>query len=136
MNTFLSIVQILIFTGLVGTAFYFGFKKFKEIYSNIMLGKPETINTTLGFRLKSMFLIAFGQKKMFKLTFAALLHLVIYVSFCITQIELIEIFLDGFTAGHRRIFHLAEGTFFQSIYVFAISFIEFLTLLIVSTNQN
>ena len=129
MNTFLSIVQILIFGGLVGTTFYFGFKKFKEIYSNIMLGKPETINTTLGFRLKSMFLIAFGQKKMFKLTFAALLHLVIYVSFCITQIELIEIFLDGFTAGHRRIFHLAEGTFFQSIYVFAISFIEFLTLL-------
>jgi heterodisulfide reductase subunit C len=66
---------------------------------------------------------------MFKLTFAAMLHLVIYVSFVITQIELVEIFLDGFTAGHRRIFHLAEGTFFQPIYVFAIGFIEFLSLL-------
>lgn len=57
-----------------------------------------------------MLLIAFGQKKMFKLTFAALLHLVIYASFVITQIELIEIFLDGLTAGHRRIFHLVEGS--------------------------
>jgi heterodisulfide reductase subunit C len=76
-----------------------------------------------------MLLIAFGQKKMFKLTFAALLHLVIYASFVITQIELIEIFLDGLTAGHRRIFHLVESTSFQSVYVFAISFIEFLTVL-------
>jgi len=125
----LDILQILLFTAMVGTSFYIGFRKFKEIYDNIMMGKPEHINSSFGFRLKSMLLIALGQKKMFKLTFAAMLHMVIYVSFVITQIELVEIFIDGFTAGHRRIFHLSEGTFFQPIYVFAISFIEFLTLL-------
>ncbi len=125
----LDILQILLFTTLVGVSFYIGFRKFKEIYDNIMMGKPEHINTTLGFRIKNMLLIALGQKKMFKLTFAALLHLVIYASFVITQIELIEIFIDGFSAGHRRIYHLAEGTFFQSFYVFVISFIEFLSLL-------
>jgi heterodisulfide reductase subunit C len=126
---FFSILQIVFFIALVGTSFYIAFRKFKEIYDNIMMGKPEHINSTLGFRIKSMLLIAFGQKKMFKLTFAALLHLVIYASFVITQIELIEIFLDGLTAGHRRIFHLVESTSFQSVYVFAISFIEFLTVL-------
>jgi len=126
---FFSILQIVFFIALVGTSFYIAFRKFKEIYDNIMMGKPEHINSTLGFRIKSMLLIAFGQKKMFKLTFAALLHLVIYASFVITQIELIEIFLDGLTAGHRRIFHLVEGSSLQAVYVFAISFIEFLTVL-------
>lgn len=127
--TFLSIVQILLFLALTGTTFFFAFKKFKEIYDNIMMGQPETIPTSLGFRIKSMLLIAFGQKKMFKLTFSALLHLVIYVSFVITQIELIEIFIDGLTAKHRILYHAFEGTLLESLYVFVINFIEFLSLM-------
>ena len=126
---FFTIVQILLFIGLVGTSFFVAFRKFKEIYDNIMLGKPEQINTTLGFRIKSMLLIALGQKKMFKLTFPALLHLVIYVSFIITQIELIEIFIDGLFGTHRFLYHLFEGSFLESLYVFTINFIEILSLL-------
>ena len=38
----------------------------------------------------------FGQKKMFKRWIPAIFHLFIYVAFLFTQIELIEIFIDGF----------------------------------------
>lgn len=127
--SFFTIVQIIFFIALVGTSFYIAFSKYKEIYDNIMRGKPEHINSTFGFRLKSMLLIAFGQKKMFQRPFAALLHLVIYVSFLITQIELIEIFIDGFTGQHRILYHAFQDTFLESLYVFVINFIEILSLL-------
>lgn len=125
-----TILQIILFLALSGTTAFFAFKKFKEIYDNIQMGQPEKINTSLAFRLKSMLLIAFGQKKMFKITFPALLHLVIYVSFVITQIELIEVILDGITGQHRILFHyLFQGNFTEGIYRFVISFIEVLSLL-------
>lgn len=124
------IVQTILFIAVTIGAFYIAFKKFKEIYDNVNLGKPEHINSTLGFRLKSMLLVAFGQKKMFKITFPAFLHLAIYVAFLITQIELLEIIIDGFTAGHRRIFHLIHNIpFLKFIYKFTIGSIEAISLL-------
>ncbi len=125
----LTLIQIILFILLAGTSGYIAFKKFKEIYDNIHRGRPEIIHSSLGFRLKSMLLVAFGQKKMFKLTVPAFLHLIIYASFVITQIELIEIFLDGLTGSHRILYHAFEGSFMQSIYVFVINFIEVLSLL-------
>lgn len=128
--TFLTIVQIILFIALVGASFFIAFRKFKEIYDNIMMGQPEKINSTLGFRLKSMFLVAFGQKKMFKITFPALLHLVIYLSFVITQIELIEIFIDGLTGAHRILYHAFLGsTFLHILYLTVINTIEILSIL-------
>jgi heterodisulfide reductase subunit C len=125
-----TILQIVAFLAISGTVAYIGFKKFKEIYDNIMLGRPEHIDSTLSFRLKSMFLVAFGQKKMFRITFPAMLHLVIYASFCITQIELLEIILDGATGQHRILYHyLFQGNILGEFYRFVISFIEVLSLL-------
>jgi heterodisulfide reductase subunit C len=127
---FFSIVQIILFLTISGLTFYFAFRKFKEIYDHIRMGKDETIPTSTGFRLKSMLLIALGQKKMFKLTFAALLHLVIYVSFVITQIELIEILIDGATGHHRILFQAIENVPALAIaYRGIIGFIEVLSLL-------
>src|SRR5208282_4157500 len=83
-----------------------------------------------GERFKTMMLVAFGQKKMFKRPVAALLHLTIYVSFLITQIELIEIFIDGAFGTHRFIFHAWEHIpVLNGLYVFTINFIEVLSLL-------
>ncbi len=126
----LSIVQIILFLSVSGFTFFFAFRKFKEIYDNIMLGKPEKIDSSFGFRMQKMLLVAFGQKKMFRLTFAAMLHLVIYVSFVITQIELIEILIDGATGHHRIIFHAIENSpALELIYRGIVSFIEILSLL-------
>jgi heterodisulfide reductase subunit C len=75
-------------------------------------------------RFKTMALVALGQKKMFTRPIAAFLHLALYVSFVITQIELVEIIADGFS-GQHRMFYFYLGSF----YVFMVSFIEILSLL-------
>jgi heterodisulfide reductase subunit C len=71
-----------------------------------------------------MLLVALGQKKMFTRPIPALLHLALYASFVITQIELIEILVDGMSGSHR-FFQNSLGGF----YTFVISFIEVLSVL-------
>lgn len=96
-----------------------------------MLGRKEDLTDNPGERLKRMLLIALGQKKMFKNITPAVLHLMIYVGFVITQIELIEIFIDGVTGHHRIIYHVVEGIpALRGLYVFTISFIEFLSVFV------
>ncbi|MFO0323368.1 MAG: 4Fe-4S dicluster domain-containing protein [Bacteroidota bacterium] len=96
----------------------------KKIRRNILLGKSIVINNHKGERFKTMLLVAFGQKKMFNRPIPAILHLFLYVAFVITQIELIEIVVDGLT-NHHRIFRPALGSF----YTFMISLIEVLSVL-------
>jgi len=72
-----------------------------------------------------MLLVAFGQKKMFNRPIPAILHFIFYVAFIITQIELIEVFIDGFTGAHRFFYHAGLGAF----YTFVISSIEVLSVL-------
>lgn len=125
-----AIISSACFVIFVGMAFFFAYRGFHNVYRNIMLGRPEDLAGNKGERFKTMMLVAFGQKKMFKRPIAALLHLVIYSSFIITQIELIEIFIDGIFGTHRFIFHAWENTpALKALYVFAISFIEVLSLL-------
>ena len=95
-----------------------------QIRANIMLGLPLDRTDNKAERWKTMLLVAFGQKKMFQRIIPALLHLAIYAAFVITQIELIEIFVDG-VSGQHRIFRSSLGGF----YTFMISFIEILSLL-------
>lgn len=122
-------VQPIIFAIIVLIVFGFAGKKYYQIYKNINLGKAFEIKGDVGQRIKNVLLIAFGQKKMFKDVFPAVLHLTIYSAFLITQIELIEIFIDGFTGKHRILYQLfgTEG-FFSGLYVFVVSLIEFLSL--------
>jgi hypothetical protein len=61
---------------------------------------------------------------MFTRPIPALLHLALYASFVITQIELIEILVDGLSGSHR-FFQTSLGGF----YTFMISFIEVLSVL-------
>jgi heterodisulfide reductase subunit C/nitrate reductase gamma subunit len=116
--------QTLLFILISGLAFWFAFKGFSRVYRNIHLGKPETINDQKDQRWRNVFLIALGQKKMFKLTFPATLHLFIYVAFLFTQIELIEIFVDGIFHQHRFF-----APFLGGLYTFTISLIEILSVL-------
>lgn len=95
-----------------------------KIRSNILLGRDVDRTDKSSERWKTMALVALGQKKMFSRPIPALLHLAIYAAFIITQIELIEIIVDGLS-GHHRIFREALGGF----YTFMISFIEILSLL-------
>ena len=114
------VIFILLFAG--GTAFFlFNARKVKR---NILLGRDVDRKDRPVERLKIMTLVALGQKKMFAKPVPAILHLFLYAAFVITQIELIEIVVDG-ASGNHRIFRPFLGGF----YTFMISFIEILSVL-------
>ena len=127
----LLIIQTVLFIILSGVATFLAFKGYRRVYKYIKLGKAEDLSDHPEQRWRNMFLVALGQKKMFKNMIPAILHVFIYVGFVITQIELVEIFIDGFTAHHRIIYHAVEHiTVLRDIYVFAISTIEFLSIFV------
>jgi heterodisulfide reductase subunit C len=117
-------IQQLVFLVVSGLVFYIAFKKYKLIYRNILLGKPQIINDRKNERWKNVLLIAFGQKKMFKNMIPAIFHLFIYVAFLLTQIELIEILIDGISGKHRVFANILGG-----FYSFLLNSIEVLSLL-------
>ena len=91
----------IIFSLLTLLAFGLFVKKISEIRSAILLGKATFLNDKPLQRWKNVFLLALGQKKMFRNPIVALLHLIIYIGFIIINIELIEIILDGLMGTHR-----------------------------------
>lgn len=123
-------IQSIIFALVVLAAFGFAGKKYFQLYKNIKLGKDKEIKGDVAQRIKNVLLIAFGQKKMFKDLGPALLHFAVYAAFLVTQIELIEIFIDGFTGEHRILLNaFGNEGFLHGLYVFVISLIELLSIL-------
>lgn len=74
-------------------------------------------------RWTRVFLIALGQKKMFKRPVPAILHLFVYVGFVIINIEVLEITVDGLFGSHRIL-----APWLGNIYGGFITFFEFLAL--------
>ena len=116
-------IQQLIFLILLGVVSFLAFKSYRHIYRSIMLGKAMAITGDSGARWKNVLLVAFGQKKMFKRIIPAVLHLFIYVAFLFTQIELVEIIIDGVFGQHRFFANVLGG-----LYTLIINSIEFLSL--------
>ncbi len=117
-------ISSIVFGVLLIAGFGFFLWNINKIRYNINLGRDIDRSDNSSERWKTMILVAFGQKKMFKRPIPALLHLAIYAAFIITQIELIEIVFDGVTGSHRA-FRSSLGGF----YTFIISFIEILSVL-------
>ncbi len=120
-------IQLILFAIVTATAFYLAGRNFLKIRRNILLGKDEPEHSSTassGERWRNVLLVAFGQKKMFSRPIPAIFHFFIYAAFLLTQVELLEIFVDGFTGKHRA-FSGALGGF----YTFIISLIELLSLL-------
>lgn len=117
-------LQQILFILVTVIAFTWATRRFLRIRRNIFLGKDEVIAGNTNTRWRNVLLVAFGQKKMFKNLLPAVFHFFIYAAFVITQIELIEIFVDGFFGVHR-IFAPYLGGF----YTFIISVIEVLSVL-------
>ncbi len=125
-------LQPIIFIAITAAAFWLAGKNFLKIRRNILLGKETPDGDPLGAggrgnsseRWRNVLLIAFGQQKMFVRPIPAILHFFIYAAFLLTQIELIEILLDGVTGNHRML-----GASLGGFYTFIISFIEILSVL-------
>ncbi len=117
-------VQSIVFAVVALLALGFAYFQFSRVRANVLLGKEEEVTGPTGERMKNMLLVAFGQKKMFKRLIPAVLHLMLYVAFVFTQIELIEIFIDGIFGVHRWFLGPLGG-----LYNVVISTIELLSIL-------
>lgn len=113
----------IIFLIILALVFYFAFGKFYQIKKNIDLGMDEKITGNKNERIKRLLLIALGQKKMFERWVPGVFHFFIYVAFILTQIELIEILIDGIFGKHR-FFVDKIGV----LYPIIINFIEMLSI--------
>jgi heterodisulfide reductase subunit C/uncharacterized membrane protein YhaH (DUF805 family) len=117
-------LQSILFIIVASLAIGFAVRQFLKIRRNILLGKPEDLHLNAAVSWRNVLLVSFGQQKMFKRWIPAVLHLFLYVAFVITQIELIEIFIDGIFGQHRFFADKLGG-----FYTFMISFIEVLSVL-------
>lgn len=97
----MQIVQQILFAIVAATAIWLFSRNIGRIRRNILLGRPADYNDHKGLRWKNVFLLAFGQKKMFKKPLVAFMHFIIYAGFIIINIEVLEIILDGILGTHR-----------------------------------
>ena len=117
-------LQPIVFGLVALAAFGYAGLQFSKIRRNILLGQDEPFTGDRGQAWRNVLLIAFGQQKMFKRWIPALFHFFIYAAFLLTQIELIEIFIDGLSGQHRFFAPILGG-----FYTFLIGLIEILSLL-------
>ncbi|HMG66266.1 MAG TPA: (Fe-S)-binding protein [Chitinophagaceae bacterium] len=121
----MQVVQQIIFIALAAFAIGFFARNIKKVRRNILLGRDEDYSDHRSKRWKNLLLIAFGQKKMFRNPFVAIMHFFIYAGFIIINIEVLEIVIDG-GLGKHRLFSGALGGF----YTFLIDGFEVLAVLV------
>src|SRR5687768_1027895 len=108
----MQLAQQILFLLLSAVAIWMFARKAKQISRNINLGRDEAINDDKPRRWRNMFLLAFGQKKMFRKPLPAVLHFFVYAGFIIINIEVLEIILDGIFGTHR-VFAAPLGGLYQ-----------------------
>jgi len=106
-----ALAQQIAFLIVLGAAGYFIRRRVLRIRNNIRLGKKNDITDHPSQRLSNLFLVAFGQKKMFKRFIPAFLHFFIYSGFLIINLEVLEFMIDGMLGTHR-IFAPVLGRFY------------------------
>jgi len=119
----MSIVFQILFVACSGFASWLFAKNIMQIRRNILLGKDEDLSDNKPLRRKNLLLLALGQKKMFKNSLVAVMHLIIYAGFIIINAEVLEIILDGIMGTHRLFFPFLGG-----FYTFLINFFEILAV--------
>ncbi|QMW02177.1 4Fe-4S dicluster domain-containing protein [Spirosoma foliorum] len=97
----MEIIQQILFVVALGATGWYIAKRVRLIAQAIKLGRPENRYDHPDERLKTMLLVAFGQKKMFTNLLVGIMHFVIYAGFLIVNLEVLEIILDGILGTHR-----------------------------------
>ncbi len=121
----MAMILEILFAIITGAAFFLFGKNLLAIRRNILIGKDQALNDQPGRRWKNVFLLALGQKKMFRNPLVAILHLIVYLGFIIINIELLEIIVDGVTGSHR-----AFAPYLGSCYDLLINGFEILAALV------
>ena len=116
------------FIALLGGAIFWFSKNVGRIRRNILLGRDVDRSDNASGRRANMLRVAFGQSKMQARPIAGFLHFIIYASFLIINIEVLEIIIDGIFGTHRYFAHFLGGT-----YDVIISFFEILAVATIVT---
>lgn len=119
----MQIIQQILFIALAAIAIWLFAKNIGIIRRNIFLGRDEDLSDNPSQRWKNLFLLAFGQKKMFRNPLVAVLHFIVYAGFVIINLEVLEIVLDGMLGTHRLFL-----PYLGSLYTFLINSFEILAL--------
>lgn len=117
-----------LFVLVLGAAIYFFAKHVGAIRRNILLGRDVDRSDRKSDRLNNMLRVAFGQSKMQARPVAGILHFIIYASFLIINIEVLEIVIDGIFGTHRFF-----APFLGAAYEPIISFFEILAVATIIT---
>jgi len=88
----------IIFVALLGGGIFWFSKNVGRIRRNILLGRDIDRSDNASGRRANMLRVAFGQSKMQARPIAGFLHFIIYASFLIINIEVLEIIIDGILA--------------------------------------
>jgi len=116
-------VQQIVFVVVLAVTIYVVARRARSIARNIRMGQGELSGDRPAERARNMLLVAFGQKKMFKRPWRALLHLFVYVGFLVINIEILEFVVDGI-AGTHRIF----APYLGGLYPVLMNIFEFLAV--------
>ena len=111
---------------IVGVASYLLYRRISRIRANILLGRDTDRTDRTAERWKTMLLVAFGQKKMFKRIIPAFFHLLIYVGFIVINLEVLEFVLDGLLGTHRLFV-----PFLGDFYAVPLNIFEFLAVAVI-----
>jgi len=125
----MQLLPQIIFILVAMAAIYLFAKNVGRIQRNILLGRDASEGDRKdrsAQRWRNVFLLAFGQKKMFKRPLPALFHFFVYAGFVLINIEVLEIMIDGiFQGGPHHTFEPILGSF----YAVVIGFFEILAVL-------
>ena len=122
----MEFISQLAFVLVAGVAAFFLIKRIRSIRKNIRMGRNIDRSDHPEKRWKTMLLIAFGQKKMFKRPLPALMHLLIYVGFLVINLEVLEFILDGILGMHRLF-----APYLGGVYTVALNIFEFLAVAVI-----
>ncbi|HRB79617.1 MAG TPA: Fe-S oxidoreductase, partial [Niabella sp.] len=123
----MHILQQILFVLITALSIFLFRRKVLEIKRNINLRQDQTINDQKPLRWKNLFLLALGQKKMFRNPLVGFLHFLVYAGFIIINIEVLEIVLDGLLGTHRLF-----ATYQGGLYLFLINAFEVLAILVLT----
>ena len=106
-----SLLNLLVFLLVVGYAVYLFINLLYTRYLFIKLGKKAEFEPNLKERINLILINGFGQKKLFKDKKSGVMHLVLFYTFFIIQIGLIELIIKGFIRGYEFPFGEAHKYF-------------------------
>ncbi|MFS0671172.1 (Fe-S)-binding protein [Peribacillus frigoritolerans] len=102
-----SLLNFLAFLVISGYAIYLFANLVYSRYLFVKLGKKAEFEPNLKERINAVLVNGFGQRKLFKDKKSGFMHLVLFYTFFIIQVGLIELIIKGFIKGYE--FPFGEG---------------------------